>query len=121
DRKLAGLRAAERAIDADKIAQVETLCEFPVLFAHLLLADEELDAARPILDIDEEQLALVAQEHDAAGRADGGTDDFSAAGIGEPLAEVEPFLAQLGGHVDGVACGGLEFDFACSRADIADE
>ena len=57
--------------------------------ADLLLADEELDLAGPVADVDEHQLALVALQHDAAGGADLRADHFAGALLGEPLAEVE--------------------------------
>ena len=64
------------------------LGQLPIV-ADLLLADEELDLARHVADVDELQLALVAMQHDAAGRAHLRPDHFAGALLGEPLAEVE--------------------------------
>ena len=63
------------AVDADDVAQVEALGQCPVV-ADLLLADEELDLAGPVADVDELQLALVAMQHDAAGGPDLRADAF---------------------------------------------
>ena len=57
DRQLAGSRAVQLAVDADDVAQVEALGQLPVLLADLLLADEHLDRAGPIVDVDEHRLA----------------------------------------------------------------
>ena len=57
--------------------------------ADLLLADEELDLAGHVADVDELQLALVAMQHDAAGGADLRARHFAGALFGEPFAEVE--------------------------------
>ena len=88
DRKLARLRAAQLAVDADDVAQVEALGQLPIV-AHLLLADEELNLARHVADVDELQLALVAMQHDAAGGANLRARHFAGALLGEPLAEIE--------------------------------
>ncbi len=66
DRQLARLGVLQFAVDADQVAQVEALGQRPILLAHLLLADEQLDFAGPIADIGEDQLAGVAHQHDAA-------------------------------------------------------
>ena len=67
DRQLAGLRALQLAVDADHVAQVEALGQRPVVLADLAAADEELNLAGPIADVDEDQLALLALQHDPAG------------------------------------------------------
>ena len=46
DGQLAGLGAAERAVDADQVAEVELGGERPAGLADLVLADEDLDPAR---------------------------------------------------------------------------
>src|SRR5262249_42478384 len=48
DGQLAPLRLAESAVHAQQVAQVELLGEGPPLLANLLLADIQLDAARPV-------------------------------------------------------------------------
>ena len=88
DRELAGFGAAELAVDADDVAQVEALGEWPIV-ADLLLADEELDLARHVADVDEDELAGVALEDDAAGGADLGAVHLAGALFGEPGAEVD--------------------------------
>ena len=59
DRQLAGLGALQLAVDADQVAQVEALGQGPVLLAHLAAADEHLDLAGPVADVDEDQLARL--------------------------------------------------------------
>src|SRR5450755_2124364 len=69
DGKLAGLGAAQLAVDADDVAEVETLGELPAV-ADLFLADEELELARHVADVDEEKLAGISLEDNAAGGPD---------------------------------------------------
>ncbi len=105
DRQFAGPRAAQFAVDADQIAQVETLRQGPTLLADLPLAEQYLQLARPVADVEEDRLAGAALEHDAAGGADLRTvlplvplalgrrldDDFAFAGAnpGDGLVAVE--------------------------------
>ena len=70
DGQLAHLGAAQLAIDADQVAQVELLGQFPVLLAHLLHADRHLDASGPVVQVEEDQLAGPADEHDPPGGPD---------------------------------------------------
>jgi hypothetical protein len=88
DGKLAGFRAAELAVDADDVAQIEALRKLPIV-AHLLLAYEQLDLAGHVADVDELQLSLVTMQHDAAGGTDLRPGHFAGALIGQPFAEVE--------------------------------
>ncbi len=88
DRQLAGLGALQLAFDADQIAQVEALGHGPVLIADLVAADEHLDLAGPIANIEEDQLASLALQHDPAGRADLGAMRCSACRPLRPAASV---------------------------------
>ena len=99
DRQLAGLGALQLAVDADDVAQVEALGQGPVLVAHLALADQHLDPSGPVADVEEDQLAGAALQHDAAGGAD-------------RRAVLLRRLAFLGGRLDD--------DFALAGADLAD-
>jgi hypothetical protein len=74
DRKLAGLRAHERAFDAYDVAAVPALDRF-VRIAKRVRLREHLDRARDVLDLDEADFALPAPRHDAARDADA-TIDF---------------------------------------------
>ena len=69
DRELAGLRQAQRAVHAEQVAEVELLCQGPAFFTHLTLADHDLNAARPILQLQEMRLAHAAAQDNAAGGA----------------------------------------------------
>ena len=98
DRQLAGLGALQLAIDADQVAQVEALGQGPVLVADLAAADEQLDLAGPVADVDEDQLALLALQDDAAGGADLGTvlrrlALIAAGGIGSTV--ISPSRARI--------------------------
>ncbi len=73
DGQLAGLGVAEAAVDADQVAQVELFDQAPAEIADLLLADEDLDVVGPVAEVEEDDLALPAPEHDPAGDADGRT------------------------------------------------
>ncbi len=88
DRKLARLRAAQLAVDANDVAQIKALHQRPII-SNLLLSDEKLNLARHIADVDELELALVAMQDDATGCADLWPRHFAGALIGKPLAEVE--------------------------------
>ncbi len=57
DRQFAGLGQAERAFHTDQVAEVEELCHGPAGFTDLLLGKVDLDAAGPILDLEEMDLA----------------------------------------------------------------
>ena len=70
DRQLAGPRPLQLAVGADDVAQVEAPRQRPVRLADLLLADEQLDVARPVADVGKDQLAGGALQHDASGGAD---------------------------------------------------
>ena len=117
DRQLAGLRAAQLAIDADDVAQVEELGQSPVLLADLRLADEKLDPTGPVLDVHEPQLALVALQHDPTGRSDLGSGHFSTR---EPGAEVETFLTNFQRQLGQSTRRFLDLDFARAIADGTD-
>ena len=70
DRDLAGLGTAQRAVDADEVAEVELLHQLPLGVGQVAAREQELNAAGRILDVEEPQLARLAAEHDAAGDAD---------------------------------------------------
>ena len=70
DRQFADLCADQLAVDADQVAQVELLRQLPMLLAHLLHADGHLDASRPVVQIEEDQLPGPPQEHDPPRRPD---------------------------------------------------
>ena len=97
DGQLAHLGAAQLAVDADQVAQVELLGQFPVLLAHLLHADRHLDASGPVVQVEEDQLAGPAQEHDPPRRPD--------------LRPVQFWrLARLGGRLgDDLVLAGTDF------------
>ena len=100
DGQLAGLGVAERAVDADQVAQVEQLDQVPAQVADLLLADEDLDAFGPVAELEEDDLPLPAPEHDPPGDADGGPGlglltlrglgNRQLADLGDRLVAVEP-------------------------------
>src|SRR5262245_13463785 len=51
DCRLALARLAIRSLDADQIAEIEFVRQLPAQVAHLLLANENLYAARPVEDL----------------------------------------------------------------------
>ena len=67
-RRLAGLRAHERARDADDVADVEELERLEQLLAQLVLAEVELDASRIVGEMREDRLPLPAPRDDCAPR-----------------------------------------------------
>ena len=71
DGHLPGLRIAKPAVDADQVAEVEAVDHLPGVGADLLLAEHDLDPARAVGQIDEDEAAGTPQEHDAARHADG--------------------------------------------------
>ena len=68
DRQFAHLRADQFAVDADQVAQVELLGQFPILIAHLVHADRHLDSAGPIVQVEEDQLSSPARARSAPPR-----------------------------------------------------
>ena len=70
DGRLPLARLAEDPFDADQVAEIEQVGECPALFAHLLLAGHDLDAAGLIVQLQEVDVPLVAAEDDAASGAD---------------------------------------------------
>src|SRR5262249_28267723 len=52
------------------VAEVEQLDDLPAQLADLLLADHDLDAARPVAELEEDDLALPATEKDPPGDSD---------------------------------------------------
>ena len=67
DGQLAGLGMAKAAVDTDQVAQVELVDQAPAEVAHLLLAHEDLDVVGPVAEVEEDDLALPAPEHDPPG------------------------------------------------------
>ena len=67
DGEFAGLRAEERALDGDDVAEVERLPGGIGFFADVALRDEVLHVAREVADGREARLAHDALEHHAAG------------------------------------------------------
>ena len=63
---------AEPAVEADEVTEVEAVDDLPGIWADLLLAEHDLDPAGAVVEIDEDEAAGAAQEHDPAGHADGG-------------------------------------------------
>ena len=57
------------AVDADDVAQVETLGQGEIRVAHLILADHHLDRAGPVADLEPMDLARRPPQHDSPGRA----------------------------------------------------
>src|SRR5688572_9328336 len=66
DRQLACFRATQLTIHANDVTQIELIRELPILLANLALADEQLNAARPIQNVGEDEFAFVAQQHNPA-------------------------------------------------------
>src|SRR5262249_54582508 len=72
DGRLAHLRLAEAPVHPKKVAQVELLRQRPTGFADLLLPEHDLDAAGPVLEVQEMDLALSAALDNPPGGADAG-------------------------------------------------
>src|SRR5207253_422268 len=70
NRQFTALGELELAIDAQEIAQVQLLRQCPASFADLLLPDINLNAFRPILEVEKLYLAHAAPLHDAASGTD---------------------------------------------------
>jgi hypothetical protein len=70
DGQLATPGGAEVPVDADEVPQIEQLGQLPAQLADLLLAQQHLDFARLVPQIEEVQLALVASAHDPPRRPD---------------------------------------------------
>src|SRR4051812_41343498 len=121
DGQLAGLRKGELAIHADDIAQVKLLGESPAFVADLCLADQELQVAGPILNVDELQLAGVAQQHDSTGCSDLRAGPLAFALILQPAAEVELRLLVAIGNFDRPAELADVANLAAASANLANE
>src|SRR5262249_24902004 len=72
DRQIAGAGMAQRAVDAQQVAQVEPLGQGPAGLADLVLADHHLDLAGPVAELEEVDLPLASPEHDPARHPDAG-------------------------------------------------
>ncbi len=70
DGHLAGVGQAQRAVDADDVAQVEVLDQLPLLFGNVGLGDHQLNAAGGVLQVIELELSLVVAEHEPPRHAD---------------------------------------------------
>ena len=66
DRQFARLSSLEFAVYADKISQVEAERKFPRSVSYLILANENLDFARPVLDRQEDEFTLFALKDDTS-------------------------------------------------------
>ena len=121
DRQLARLRAPQLAVDADDVAQVEALGELPVV-ADLLLADEELNLAGPVADVDEDQLAAGSLQHDAARpRGPWGRPSRPAPCSASHLRKSKPSAGESQiGQRDVAAIGRAENDLAGAGANVGD-
>src|SRR5438105_3056772 len=69
NRQFTGLGHTEVAVHAQKVAKVQLLGQGPACFAYLLLAHIDLNAARPIFEVEELNFAHAASLHDPAGGA----------------------------------------------------
>ena len=120
DRQLAGLGAPQLAVDADDVAQVEVAGQRKALVADLLLADEQLDLAGPVLDVDEPQLARVALQDDAPRCADLRPRQLAGPLLLHPSAEIHGLRPVHVGQFDGLAACRSQLDFPAARSDVAD-
>ena len=68
DRRFAGFRLAERAVDADEVAEVEQFGDLPAVVADLLRAEHHLDFAGLIPEVEEVDFPHLATTDDAARR-----------------------------------------------------
>ncbi len=93
NRQLARVRAAQPAVDADDVAQVELPGQLERLFADLFLADEQLDVARPVADVDEDQFAGVSQEDDSSRGSHSRADHLAPALLRFPRAQIDRILS----------------------------
>ena len=120
DRELARLRAAQFAVDADHVAQVEALGQLPAV-ADLLQADEKLNLAGHVADVGEDQFAAGTLQHDPAGRANLGADHLAGPLLGNPFAKVEAFAGRCRiGRRHVATVGGAEDDLTRAGADFGD-
>jgi hypothetical protein len=87
----------------------------------LLFPDEKLNLARPIANIDEEELTGVALADDAAGGANPGARHLAWTSFLQPFAEVEVIgcVAEVGQFGIGAICESID-DFAGPTSDFAD-
>ena len=69
-RQLPGIRAHERAFDADDIADIALLEELVSVFSDIILTHIDLQTAIEILNVHETGLALTALGHDTASHFD---------------------------------------------------
>src|SRR5262249_489928 len=115
DGQFARLARDQRAVHAEQVAQVEQLRQLPADLAYLLLADHDLDEARPridrfagvplalqltlravprpVADLEEMQLARGAAQDQPAGGPDARRRrgvGFQAANVRDGLAVLEP-------------------------------
>jgi hypothetical protein len=58
--KFTGASPHQFAIDTDYVTEIETLSEFPILFADLIAADENLDLSRPIPEVEKDQFSFFS-------------------------------------------------------------
>ena len=84
DGEFAGLRAEERALDGDDVAEVERLPGGIGFFADVALRDEVLHVAREVADGREARLAHDALGHHAASQR----DDLSGLSLGRKVSKL---------------------------------
>ena len=67
ERELAALRAHDGALRLDDVTKVELAEKSPAVLLHVVHAAEELELARDVLELDEDELSLLAQGANATG------------------------------------------------------
>jgi hypothetical protein len=87
----------------------------------LILANEQLNSAGPILDVDKLELAFVAVQDNSPRSPHAGALHFSRSLSSQPRAEFETGLAQTVRKFDGLAIFADEADFVGSPADITNQ
>jgi hypothetical protein len=121
NRELACFGTAKRAVDSNQVAEVEALDQFPIFGTNLILANEQLNSAGPILDVDKLELAFVAVQDNSPRSPHAGALHFSRSLSSQPRAEFETGLAQTVRKFDGLAIFADEADFVGSPADITNQ
>lgn len=92
------------AFEADDVADVQQFEELPFRFGYLIAADVELDVAGAVAEHAERGLAVVANDHDAAGDAHVFLARFEGFRIVPDICRmVVPFKALAEGRVAQVA------------------
>jgi len=108
------------AVDSDQIGQIELAGQRKSFLADLLLADEQLDSARPVLDVHKPQLARIPLQDDATRRADVRPRQFARPLLLHPRAKIYRLGTVQRGQLDLFPAFFSQLDLSRAGSDVAD-